>query len=312
MDNVYQHSTAIVETQNIGSGSRIWAFVHILPGAIIGVDANICDHVFIENDVTIGDRVTIKCGVQIWDGVHIEDNVFVGPNATFTNDLFPRSKQYPERFLTTRINRNASIGANATILAGVTVGMYAMVGAGAVVTRDVPPHAIVVGNPARIKGYVSTSQQETIPQKVDLRTTPEAKISVAGVYFVDLPRVKDLRGNLLFGEINTHLPFQPQRLFLIYGVPSKEVRGEHAHRTLEEMLICVQGSCSVVLYDGTNRAEFDLNDPQRALYIPPMIWSIQYKYSPDAILLVLASHKYDVDDYIRDFDEFEYLRRGIS
>lgn len=150
----FKHDKSLVETEQIGEGTRIWAFVHVLPGASIGRDCNICDHVFIENDVVIGDRVTIKCGVQIWDGLRLADDVFVGPNATFTNDLFPRSKVYPEKFAQTIVCNGASIGANATILAGLTIGAKAMVGAGAVVTRDVPARAIVVGNPARIKGYV--------------------------------------------------------------------------------------------------------------------------------------------------------------
>lgn len=151
MPDYFKHTNALVEEgARIGRETRIWAFVHILPGAQIGDGCNVCDHVFIENDVIVGDRVTIKCGVQLWDGVRVEDDVFIGPNATFTNDLFPRSKQYPEKFLQTHIRRGASIGANATILAGVEVGEFAMVGAGAVVTRNVPAHAVVAGNPARV------------------------------------------------------------------------------------------------------------------------------------------------------------------
>src|SRR5215469_12222781 len=118
----FQHPNALVESSRIGAGTRIWAFSHVLPGAVIGADCNICDHVFIENDVIIGDRVTIKCGVQIWDGLRLEDDVFIGPNATFTNDPFPRSKIRPARFERTLIKRGASIGANATILPGITVG----------------------------------------------------------------------------------------------------------------------------------------------------------------------------------------------
>jgi len=150
MMNYFQHPQALVESTNIGKDTRIWAFSHILPGAEIGEDCNICDHVFIENDVKIGNRVTIKCGVQLWDGVVVEDDVFIGPNATFTNDLFPRSKKYPEKFEKTILRKGSSVGANATILSGVTIGLNAMVGAGAVVTHDVPPCVIVVGNPARI------------------------------------------------------------------------------------------------------------------------------------------------------------------
>jgi len=145
----FKHSHALVETQSIGTGTRIWAFVHVLPGARIGEDCNICDHVFIENDVIIGDRVTVKCGVQVWDGVRLEDDVFIGPNATFTNDAFPRSKQSFE-IQHTVVKRGASIGANATLLPGITIGENAMVGAGAVVISDVPANTLVVGNPAQV------------------------------------------------------------------------------------------------------------------------------------------------------------------
>ena len=140
---------AICESSQIGIGTRIWAFSHILPGAIIGIDCNISENVFIENNVQIGNRVTVKNGVQIWDGVIIEDDVFIGPNATFTNDRFPRSKKSDFTLETIRISMGASIGANATILPGVVIGKGAMVGAGAVVTKNVDPFTVVVGNPAR-------------------------------------------------------------------------------------------------------------------------------------------------------------------
>jgi UDP-2-acetamido-3-amino-2,3-dideoxy-glucuronate N-acetyltransferase len=146
----FQHPQALVETDRIGDGTRIWAFAHVLPGAVIGADCNICDHVFIENDVHVGNRVTIKCGVQLWDGVRLEDDVFVGPNATFTNDPWPRSKVYPRTFPKTLVCKGASIGANATLVPGVTIGEHAMIGAGAVVTHDVPPRVLVAGVPARV------------------------------------------------------------------------------------------------------------------------------------------------------------------
>ncbi len=144
------HHLADVQTDAIGSGTRIWQFAVILKGAIIGKDCNICAHSLIEGDVVIGDRVTIKSGVFLWDGTCIEDDVFIGPNATFTNDLMPRSKVYPPIFLGITIMRGASIGANATILPGITIGEYAMVGAGSVVTKDIVPRAVAAGNPARI------------------------------------------------------------------------------------------------------------------------------------------------------------------
>jgi acetyltransferase-like isoleucine patch superfamily enzyme len=146
---------ALVESSSIGTGTRIWAFAHVLAGAKIGADCNICDHVFIENDVVVGDRVTIKCGVQLWDGLRLADDVFVGPNATFTNDRFPRSKQLPSAWLVTTVCKGASIGANATILPGITIGEHAMIGAGAVVTRDVPARVVVVGNPARVVKHLT-------------------------------------------------------------------------------------------------------------------------------------------------------------
>ena len=144
------HKFADVQSQSVGDGTRIWQFCVVFAGAKIGENCNICANVLIENDVIIGDNVTVKSGVQLWDGVRIEDNVFIGPNATFTNDLMPRSKVYPTQFLQTVIKAGASIGANATILPGITIGEHAMVGAGAVVTRDVPAGKIVVGNPAKI------------------------------------------------------------------------------------------------------------------------------------------------------------------
>lgn len=150
MKDFFIHPNALCESTNIGKDTRVWAFAHVLPGAVIGCDCNICDDVFIENDVVIGDRVTIKCGVQIWDGITIEDDVFIGPNATFCNDKFPRSKEYPDKFLPTVLKKGCSIGANATILPGLTIGESAMVGAGAVVTKSVPDNTVVVGNPAVI------------------------------------------------------------------------------------------------------------------------------------------------------------------
>ncbi|KPK41028.1 MAG: dTDP-6-deoxy-3,4-keto-hexulose isomerase [Phycisphaerae bacterium SG8_4] len=143
------HPLSDVQTTKIGRNTRVWQYVVILRDAVIGDDCNICSHSFIENDVLIGNRVTVKCGVMVWDGVTIEDDVFVGPNVTFTNDKFPRSKDYkePEKTL---VKRNASIGANAAILSGIEIGENAMVAAGAVVTKNVPPNAVVAGNPAKV------------------------------------------------------------------------------------------------------------------------------------------------------------------
>lgn len=151
---MFIHPLAEVQTDKIGTGTTVWQFAVILKGAVIGSECNINCHTFIENEVVLGDRVTIKSGVYVWDGIHIADDAFIGPNVTFVNDKYPRSKQYPEAFQKTIIGRGASVGANATILGGVNVGEYALVGAGSVVTKDVPPYTLVVGNPARIRGKV--------------------------------------------------------------------------------------------------------------------------------------------------------------
>jgi acetyltransferase-like isoleucine patch superfamily enzyme len=304
----FVHPHAIVESPFIGDSTRIWAFTHILPQAQIGEDCNICDHVFIENDVRIGNRVTIKCGVQIWDGITLEDEVFVGPNATFTNDRFPRSKQYPEKFLRTVVKKSASIGANATLLPGITIGEYAMIAAGAIVTKDVPPYAIVAGNPARITGYVNSSK-DPIKKANPLSKIEEGPLkTVKEVCIYKMPIFTDLRGSLSAGEIGKNLPFEPKRYFLVFNTPSKEVRGEHAHRTLEQFLVCAKGTVSLVVDNGENREELLLDSPEKGVHLPPMIWGIQYKYSEDAVLLVLASDVYHSDDYIRDYEEFRTLK----
>lgn len=304
MNEYFAHPNAIVESTKIGKGTRIWAFAHVLPGAVIGEDCNLCDHTFFENAVTIGNRVTVKCGVQVWDGITIEDDVFIGPNVTFTNDPFPRSKQYPESFAPTLVRKGASIGANATVLPGLTIGQYAMVGAGAVVTNDIPAYAIVVGNPAHISGYVQTNQSPVKLIKTGQVRDIPGDLGVRGAKLYEMPCIQDLRGSLTFAEIEQSLPFTPRRYFIIFEVPTKDVRGEHAHRKCHQFLVCIKGSCTVVVDDGQKRAEIILDHPNLGLHIPPMIWATEYKYSPDAILLVLASDIYQAEDYIREYDEF--------
>lgn len=149
------HHLSDVQTDNIGDNTSVWQFCVILKGAKIGSNCNICANVLVENDVTIGNNVTIKSGVQVWDGVTLEDNVFVGPNVTFTNDLTPRSKIYPDNFNRTLVRKGASIGANSTIVAGVEIGEYAMIGAGSVITKNIPANTLWYGNPAKHKGYIT-------------------------------------------------------------------------------------------------------------------------------------------------------------
>lgn len=300
---MFIHPQALCESTTVGTGTRIWAFAHVLPRAVIGLDCNICDHVFIENDVVVGDRVTIKSGVQLWDGLRVADDVFIGPNATFSNDKFPRSKAHQPAPLQTHLAAGCSIGAGAVVLPGLRIGANAMVGAGAVVTHDVPARAIVSGNPARIVGYVDTPNRMTAPAATET-VAPVTALGVPGVTVHALTRVEDLRGTLTVGEFERHVPFPVRRFFTVFDVPGKEVRGEHAHRKCHQFLIAARGSISVVVDDGVMREEIRLDSPDRGLYVPPMVWAAQYRYSPDAILLVFASDLYDAADYIRDYDEF--------
>lgn len=295
------HALADVQSDDVGEGTRIWQFCVVLPGAKIGRDCNICSNVFIEGDVVIGDRVTVKCGVQLWDGLRIDDDVFIGPNATFTNDHFPRSRRRPDVFAETIIRAGASIGANATILPGITIGRDALVGAGAVVTRDVPAHAIVRGNPARIFGYTHREKRTVKPDEA-LDTL--AAISLPGVELVKLKKVSDLRGDLLAVELAEDIPFKTARVFMVMNVPSHHIRGEHAHKECHQLLVCLQGSVTVAADNGRERAEWVLNSPEFGLHIRPYTWAAQYRYSPDAVLAVFASHCYDSDDYIRDYEEY--------
>ena len=312
MNDVKLHDKALCETSDVGAGTRVWAFAHLLPGCKVGRDCNICDGVFIENDVVVGDRVTIKCGVQLWDGVRLDDDVFIGPNVTFSNDPFPRSRQRPEKFLQTIVSRGASIGANATILPGITIGAEALVGAGSVVTNDVPPKAIVMGNPARITGYVG-AVRESAPLLAGPATPPSrynvTPTQVAGVTVHRFPAFVDLRGELSVGNFASEVPFAPARYFFVHHVPGKEVRGEHAHKKCHQFLICVHGSVAVVVDDGANSQEIVLDDLCLGLHVPPMVWAVQYRYTADAVLMVFASDSYDKDDYIREYSEFRRLTK---
>ena len=292
--NFFKHETAIVETDAIGDGTRIGAFAHVLKGARIGRDCNIRDHTFIENGVIVGDRVTVQCGVQLWDGIELENDVFAGANTTFTGPKAPGR---------TLVKRDASIGANATILPGIVIGERAVIGAGSVVTYSVPPDAVVAGNPAKITGYNGVPQGTQSFSPTSSEAASDAT-EVKGVVMYSMPRVDDMRGALTFAETPSNIPFEIKRFFLVYEVPSSEVRGEHAHRTLHQFLICVHGSCSVVADDGVNRREFCLDSPSRGLYLPPMTWSVQYKQTQNAVLLVLCSDVYDAAEYIREYDEF--------
>lgn len=201
------------------------------------------------------------------------------------------------------VGRESVIGARATVDGAVTIGRYARVEAGTVLLNDVPARAIVGGVPPRITGYVGTTTASTAAATMgDLG-------AVRGARLVALPEIRDVRGALSFAEVEQHLPFAPQRLFVQYAVPSREARGEHAHRELHQFLLCVHGSVRALVDDGRHRAEVVLDRPSLGLHLPPMIWGGQFGYEPNSVLVVLASAPYDAADYIRDYAEFEVLAR---
>ena len=248
----------------------------------------------------IAPDATIHPSAYVGDEVIVESGAHIGPNASVLGRADSLHSGKPAAV----IKENSIVGANAVIAPGVSVGARAVVGAGSVVTHDVPPRAIVVGNPARIVDYVETKRAEGGSPPSATGIVPTA---VRGVVFHHLKYVHDLRGDLSVGEFSKEIPFRPKRYFLVFNVPSAKTRGEHAHHRCEQFLICVKGACAVVADDGVSREEFDLNRPNLGLYLPPMVWGIQYKYSADAVLLVFASHEYEAADYIRDYDEFMSL-----
>lgn len=298
------HSQSLCESTDIGNGTRVGAFTHIFADAKIGIDCTIAGGIVIEAGVILGDRVSVAYGVQLCTGIFLEDDVHIGPNATFSTEFRRRetSAASPAR---TVVEKGAFIGANATILPGVRIGSNAMIGAGAVVTKSVPPHAIAVGNPARITGYTGAQTLDAGPTtQPQAEGPPVRKSRVKGVELRTFKAIHDMRGNLTVGEFEREIPFTPKRYFFVYDVPTAEVRGEHAHKHCHQYLVAVNGAVHVVADDGKTREQFVLDKPNLGLYLPPMTWGIQYKYSSDAGLLVFASHLYDADDYIRDYSRF--------
>lgn len=255
----------------------------------------------IDPSAQIGADCVIKSGACIGAGVSLAAGVVVGANVVFVDadSVTPGAG--------TQVKRFVRIGANASIYAGVVIAEGAEVRPGAVVTRSVPPNAIVEGNPANIVGYVNAAREAHPFAPHDSSSGAQRDVeatAVKGVNVHHFPIIPDLRGNLTVGEFDKQVPFLPKRYFMVFGVPSREIRGEHAHRRCHQFLICLRGSCAVVADDGEHKVEIELDAPNRGLYLPPMTWGIQYKYTPDALLLVFASDYYDAADYIRDYEDF--------
>jgi UDP-2-acetamido-3-amino-2,3-dideoxy-glucuronate N-acetyltransferase len=300
------HPGALIEPgARIASGSRVGAFCRIASTVVIGEDCDIADHVSVDGSTSIGDRVFLRSGVRIEGDLTLESDVHVGPNAVLGYCLSTADAN-PRIGLQTLVQRHASVGANATVLHGLTIGQKAVIADGAVVTRNVPPNAVVMGNPAQIRTYVGLNSPLDVKVRGDARQPGHlvAPSRVRGVQLHTLPLITDLRGDLSVAEFERDLPFMPRRYFVTFGVPNEEVRGEHAHREQHQFLVCVSGTCSVVADDGETREEFVLNAPNLGLYLPPMVWGIEYKHARDAVLLVLVSAEYDPEDYIRDYGDY--------
>jgi UDP-2-acetamido-3-amino-2,3-dideoxy-glucuronate N-acetyltransferase len=260
--------------------------------------AAIDTHAHIEPGVVMGEQCVVRSGAYLSRGTQLGARVYVGPNVAFAD---AEAGQTPSV-----VEADAHIGANAVIAAGIRVARGARVRPGSVVLRSVPTGSIVEGNPAAIVGYVNAAAPLLGVRRraVDDRETRIVRTVVKGVTVHNMPVIMDLRGDLTVGEFPRDVPFLPKRYFVVFGVPGREVRGEHAHYACHQFLVCVRGQFSVVADDGQQRVEVALDAPNRGLYLPPMTWGIQYKHSADAVMLVFASDYYDASDYIRSYDEF--------
>lgn len=303
------HPHALVETLEIGAGTSVGAFAHLSRGARLGANCIVSDAVIVASGAVVGDRCTVESGVQLWERVILEDGVFVGANATFVREPTAAVVEPGNADSITLVRAGAWIGANATIFAGVTVGEGARIDPGAVVTRDVPPGAHMIGNPAMVRGWVDAKQLRYERRQAVRTVVPSAKLplpdlTVGAARLVRMPLLTDSRGTLSFGQTGDHLPFVPQRYFLITDVPAGSLRGEHAHRTLEQFLVCVHDSCRLVIEDGSRREEIVLDSPSVGVHLPPMVWATIVHDSPQTTIMVLASAGYVESDYIRNYDEF--------
>jgi len=259
----------------------------------------------IANDVIVPLGASIADGASVGAGVLLVDQLTISDDVTIEHGVvFAGGGTQP-----TRILSGAHIGAGAVIGPGVEIGWGVHVLPGSVVLTSVPANAIVSGNPAQIIGYTKgfagdagqADFESAESSEKDVRTT---ELGVGGASLYQMPKVADMRGNLTVGELGGDFPFKPERYFIVFDVPSEELRGEHAHRVCEQFLICVRGSCHALLDDGTSRREVVLNRPDLGLHMPAMIWGTQYRYTRDAVLLVFASRSYEATDYIRTYDEF--------
>jgi len=292
------HPAAIVETGADLAGSVVGAYSRVGPEVQIGGACVIGEHSILAGKILLAPGVEIGSQVYLRGPLTIETDVRIAARSCI--DASGGGAIV--------LGENASIGANSTLWPGIKVGKRARVEPGSVVTKNVPAMAVVAGNPAQIVRY--SGVPNTPPQAQTAVTAEVTPTAIRGVTLRRLPLHEDLRGSLTFGEAARHVPFAIQRYFLSFAVASEQVRGEHAHRSLHQFLVAAHGRVHIVADDGVNQADFLLDRPDLGIHIPPMIWSVQYRFSPDAVLLALCSEPYDAADYIRDYAEFLALVRS--
>jgi hypothetical protein len=277
--------------------------------AVVAASATLGDFVVAYAGAEVGENCRVLGFTQLWAGVRLEAGAELGPGVTFEA---PPAGQRADIV----IGAQARVGAGALICAGVRVGQGAVVAAGAVVAQSVPPYAVVSGVPARITDYVQNASRAPAMAWHQRATFPEqpsvVPLGVGGVTLHRFKFLQDPRGDLSVGEFDKEIPFLPKRYFLVMNVPSDKTRGEHAHRKCHQFLVCVKGSCALVVDDLAQRCEVMLDSPELGVFLPAMTWGIQYKYSSDAVLLVFTSDYYDADDYIRDYDLFVAEKRAAT
>jgi len=264
------HPTALCVGAQLAPDVEVGAYSIIEGGARLGRGTRIASHVSIASGARIGEQVRVGTGGRIGSGCQVDDGV--------------------------------EIGAQAVVTEGVHIHVGARVLPGTVVSMSVPPHAIVEGSEAAITGYVDAGTD--IAPLANMTPQQSKESRVKGVKVYEMRDIPDLRGALSVGEFDKDLPFAPKRYFLVHDVASERIRGEHAHIRCQQFLICTHGACSLIADDGKNRQEFRLDRPNLGVYLPPMVWGIQYKFTREAVLLVFASEHYDPKDYIRNYDEF--------
>lgn len=266
-------------------------------------------------DLLRSEGAVLPDGFVHGSGCSVGPYAFIGPDCAFGDSVKIEARATvvaPEHSTNTAapgllVQAGASVGAGAVVCGARVIGRGARVEPGAVVTTDVPPNAVVAGNPAYVTGYVQPPAGGSRGRPVEMVHAPSEMGTVAlpsGASVTRFPEVADLRGKLTFAEVEGQLPFAVDRFFLVYGVPSQELRGEHAHRRCHQLIIAVAGAVSVLTDNGFEREEVRLNEPNVGVHIPPMVWGVQFRHTTDAVLMVLASDSYDDGDYIRDYDDF--------